>query len=290
MNYHTPKEIAYLTSESGEKKANQGVLELLISAFLAGAYIAIAAEVSTVVGHDVAKYLGYGLAKFVIGSVFSLGLLLVVICGANLFTGNTLLVMAYLNKKIGLQKIFRNWGLVFLGNFIGALTIALIIYKTNLWQANQNLVGVSIIQTAYAKVNLSFSEAFFRGVMCNWLVCLGIWAMTAAKDIAGKVAVCYFIIMAFVASGFEHVVANMYYIPIGLLLKGHAQIVQLAGFEGTLESFNFWNMLNKNIIPVSLGNIVGGAFFVGTLYWILFLRPEKEEILENKIKIKSAAR
>lgn len=290
MNYHTPTEIAHLTLKSGVNKADQGWLELLISAFLAGAYVAIAAKASTVVGHDIASYLGYGLARLMIGSVFSLGLLLVVICGANLFTGNTLLVMAYLNGKTSLPKVLRNWGLVFLGNFVGALTVVYIIYQTNLWQANQSLVGVSILQTAVSKVNLSFSEAFFRGIMCNWLVCLGIWAMTAAKEIAGKVAVCYFIIMAFVASGFEHVVANMYYIPIGLLLKGHPQLVELAGLEGALTSFNIWNMFSQNIVPVLLGNIVGGAFFVGTLYWILFLRKSSRESSENKLKMKSAAR
>lgn len=132
MNYFTPEEIANLTVKSGVKKANQGVFEILLSGFLAGAYVAMAAEASTVVGHDLQNYLGYGLTKFMVGSVFALGLLLVVICGSSLFTGNTLLTMAYLQRKITLNKVLRNWGWVFLGNFLGAICVALLIYKTNL--------------------------------------------------------------------------------------------------------------------------------------------------------------
>lgn len=269
MGFYTPAEIADLTIQSGIKKANQGIKELLVSAFLAGAYVAMAAEASTMVGHDLAKYLGYGMAKFMVGSVFSLGLLLVVICGSSLFTGNTLITMAVLQGETSWKKAFRNWGWVFLGNFIGSLVVALIMFKSNLWQANGHQVGASIIKIANAKANLGFSEAFFRGIMCNWMVCLGVWAMTAAKDIVGKVAVCYFIIMAFVASGFEHVVANMYYIPIGIFVKSQAIVVETAGLEGSLSSLTWTGMFN-NLIPVGLGNLVGGAFFVGTLYWILY--------------------
>ncbi len=289
-NFHSPEEIAVITMESGVKKANQGVSEILISAFLAGAYVAMAAEASTIVGHDIAKYLGYGMAKFMVGTVFSLGLLLVVICGSSLFTGNTLLVMASLNGRTTWRKVVRNWGWVFIGNFIGALTVVFFMYQTNLWQANDNLVGVSILKIATSKVNLTFSEAFFRGIMCNWLVCLGVWAMTAAKDIMGKVAVCYFIIMAFVASGFEHVIANMYYIPMGLLVKGHSQIVDLAGLEEVISTLSVGKMFTNNFIPVLLGNIIGGAFFVGTLYWALHLRKRKAEPQKVQLEVKSAAK
>jgi formate/nitrite transporter len=274
-HFNTPKEIADLTIEQGAEKANQGVVDILISAFLAGAYVAMAAEASTVVGHDMAKYLGYGMAKFMTGTVFSLGLILVVICGSSLFTGNTLISMAWLSKRTTFRKMMRNWGWVFLGNLIGSLVVAYIMYLTNLWNGNDNLIGASALKTAYAKVNLTFSEAFWRGVMCNWFVCLGVWAMAAAKDIAGKVAVCFFIIMAFVASGFEHVVANMYYIPMGLFLKGEAAVVGTAHLEGVLTSLTWWTMIWKNFLPVFLGNAVGGGFFVGALYWLWFKRKAK---------------
>ncbi|AZR72872.1 hypothetical protein BBF96_05395 [Anoxybacter fermentans] len=287
MAFYSPKEVAKLTVEGGVKKANQGTTELLISSFLAGAFIAMAAEASTMVGHDVAKYLGYGITKFLIGSVFSLGLLLVVICGASLFTGNNLIIMAYLSGRTTLKKMFRNWGWVFLGNFIGSIFVAYVMYKTNLWQANHYLVGASALKIANAKVNLTITEAFFRGIMCNWLVCLAVWAMTSARDIIGKVAVCYFIIMAFVASGFEHVIANMYYIPIGLFLKDHFQVVQAAGLENALSSLTWTSMVVKNFIPVLLGNIVGGAFFVGTLYWAIYLRESPVQVEETGLDINS---
>ena len=276
MAYNTPQEVAQMTVETGVKKSNKPTLPLFISAFLAGAFVAMAAAASTTVGHDVSKYLGYGMAKFIIGSVFSLGLILVVICGASLFTGNNLIIMAYLKGKTTLQKLLRNWGWVFLGNFVGSIFVAYVMYKTNLWEMNNNLVGVSALKIAFGKVNLSFSEAFFRGLMCNWLVCLAVWGMAAAKNVIGKVAVCYFIIMSFVASGFEHVIANMYYIPMGLFLKASPEVIQAAGLGDSISALNWASMVTNNFIPVLLGNVVGGAFFVGTLYWFAYLRNNED--------------
>lgn len=273
-HFNRPDQIAEIMIKEGAKKAEAGITDLLISAFLAGAYVAMAAEASTVVGHDMAKYLGYGMAKFMTGTVFSLGLLLVVICGSSLFTGNTLISMAYLSKRTSFGKMMRNWGWVFFGNLIGSMVVAYIMYLTNLWNGNDFLIGASALKTAHAKVNLTFSEAFWRGVMCNWFVCLGVWAMAAARDIAGKVAVCFFIIMAFVASGFEHVVANMYYIPMGLFLKGEMAVVETAQLEGVLHSLTWWSMIWKNFLPVFLGNAVGGGFFVGAFYWALYKRKD----------------
>ncbi len=290
MGYHVPAEIAQLTVQSGVKKANQTVSEILISSFLAGAYIALAGVASTMASFDTAKYLGYGVAKFLFASIFSVGLILVVICGSNLFTVNALISMAYLDGKTTFNKMLRNWGLVFLGNFVGAIVVAYIMYKTNLWEGSHHLIGASMLKIANGKVNLTISEAFFRGIMCNWLVCLAVWAMTAAKDIAGKVAVCYFIIMAFVVSGFEHVIANMYFIPMGLFIKAKSLVVQTAGLEGSLSSLTWTNMVVKNFIPVALGNIVGGAIFVGAFYWVLYQKKSKAKIVESKNDIKSAAR
>ncbi|MCK4257888.1 MAG: formate/nitrite transporter family protein [Halanaerobiales bacterium] len=290
MGYYIPSEIAQLTVNSGVKKANQKLNALLISSFLAGAYIAIAGVASTMASHDTSQYLGLGVAKFLFASIFSVGLILVLICGSSLFTGNTLISMAYLDGKTTLNKMFRNWGIVFIGNFVGAIFVVYIMYKTNLWEGNNHLVGASMLKIANGKVNLTFSEAFFRGIMCNWLVCLAVWAMTAAKDIAGKVSVCYFIIMAFVVSGFEHVVANMYFIPMGLFIKGNSLVVETAGLEGALSSLNGMNMLVKNFVPVALGNIVGGAIFVGGIYWVLYQRKSKKEVMEIRTDVNQAAK
>lgn len=251
------------------KKATSSLTNLLILGFLAGAFIAFGGELSTMASVGTANGVSLGFSKFLAGSVFSVGLILVVIAGAELFTGNNLVILSWLDKKIGAGQLLRNWAVVYVANFIGAVFIAVLMYYSGLWKTGGNEWGVTAANIAVAKCNLSFTEAFFRAIGCNWLVCLAVWMAIASKDIVGKIFAIYFPIMAFVASGFEHVIANMYFIPMGLFLKGTA-----VAHTVNMETLTWGSMVVKNFIPVTLGNIVGGAFFVGVLYWYVYLRQK----------------
>lgn len=227
---------------------------------LAGFYIAFGAQLSTVVTQDAAQFLGTGMARFVGGSLFSIGLMLVVVCGAELFTGNSLLAGAVLHGEISWAKLAENWIIVLAGNFIGALFLAWLLYETRLWE--QGKVAENAVRIATAKCQLSFWVAFVRGVLCNWLVCLAVFMATAARDIPGKLLACYVPIMTFVASGFEHSVANMYYIPAGLFVSSQVSYADPA--------LNWHNFIVTNLVPVTLGNVVGGVIFVAVAYWYAY--------------------
>jgi len=268
-NFNPPAAVAeILANNVGVKKTQGSFITLLIMGILAGVYIAFGAQLATIVGHDISQYLGVGIAKLVIGSVFSVGLMLVVIAGAELFTGNNLIMLSVLNKKASMGSLLRNWGIVYFANLIGSLLIVLLIHYSGLLNVNGGAVGAKAVATASAKVNLDFLQAFTRAILCNWLVCLAVWLAVAAKSVIGKIFACFFPIMAFVASGFEHSVANMYFIPIGILNKGMAAV----GMD--VSNLNLGGFIS-NLIPVTLGNIVGGAFFVATLYYFVFLKGKK---------------
>ena len=270
VNCNPPAAVAEaLANNVGVKKAQNSFKNLLILGIFAGVYIAFGAQLATIVGHDISQYLGVGIAKLVMGSVFSVGLMLVVIAGAELFTGNNLIMLSVLNKQTSLGSMLRNWGIVFFANFVGSLLIVWLIHSSGLLNVNGGAVGAKAIAIANGKVNLCFMEAFSRAILCNWLVCLAVWLAVAAKTVIGKIFACFFPIMAFVASGFEHSIANMYFIPIGILNKGMAAV----GMD--VSNLNLNGFLVTNLIPVTLGNIVGGAFFVSTLYYFVFLKGKK---------------
>jgi formate/nitrite transporter len=260
LDAHSPREIAALVEAVGVAKARLPALNTLVLGVLAGAFIAFGAMFTTLVttGND----LGFGINRLVGGVAFSLGLILVVVGGAELFTGNNLIVMAWADRKITARQLLRNWGLVFAGNFVGALGAAVLVYLSGVLQLGDGAVAATASQTATAKVALPFVEAFFRGVLCNTLVCLAIWLCFAAHTVSGKILAIIFPISAFVALGFEHSIANMYFIPLGWLLD--ADGVTLASFLG-------------NLIPVTLGNIVGGSLFVALVYWLVYLRHPNAE-------------
>lgn len=260
----SPAETTCLIAENGKRVLNQSLSRTLLLSLLAGFYIAFGAQLATIVTHDATAIIGDGLARFVAGSVFSLGLMLVVICGAELFTGNSLLTKAALHGHITWGSIARNWVLVLAGNLVGSLIFAWLMYYSYLWENGQ--IAERAVAIAQTKVELSFSAAFIRGILCNWLVCLAVFMATAARDVTGKILACYVPIMAFVASGFEHSIANMYFIPTGLLLT------RVPGFDGPLITWGgFWN----NLLPVTLGNILGGVVFVAFAYWYIHLRELK---------------
>lgn len=270
-----PEEIAKNVVEVSKKKSRLRILPLLLLGILAGAYIGFGAELCTITTHDLSMYLGMGFSKFIGGSVFSVGLILVAIGGAELFTGNCLMLTGVLTRDISIMSMLRNWLFVYLANFVGSMLLVIIIYYSGLWKIGNFEVGIAALTTATEKVNLSFVEAFLRGVGCNWLVCLAIWLSIAGKDTISKIIGIYFPVMAFVASGFEHSIANMYFIPIGLFLKGNVAVVSKAGLVEGINNLNWLGFFVRNLIPVTLGNIVGGAFFVGGIYYLAYLWRNK---------------
>jgi len=271
VDCRTPATIANNLSRSiCVQKVNASVVKLITLGILAGVYIGFGACLATLVGHDVAKYLGLGFSRLITGAVFSVGLMLVVIAGAELFTGNNLMLMSVLDGKASFKKMMFKWGVVFVANFIGSVFLAYLYYKTNLWKMGDMAVGLSALKIANAKVGLTFIEAFTRGILCNWLVCLAVWMAIASREIIGKIFAIFFPIMAFVALGFEHSIANMYFIPLGIFLK--ASGVFLADPALNLSGLTWGALFAKNLFPVVIGNIIGGAIFVGLFYWMVYVK------------------
>jgi len=264
----TPAETARAIVEGGKRVTTQPPSRTLMLSLLAGFYIAFGAQLATVVTQDAAVFVGVGISRLLGGSVFSLGLMLVVVCGAELFTGNSLLAKAALHGEITWSKLAENWVIVITGNLVGSVFFAWLMFRSNLWQSGH--LAEHAVTIAAAKSRLPFDVALVRGILCNWLVCLAVFMATAARDITAKLLSCYVPIMAFVASGFEHSVANMYFIPTGILLAGEV--------HRTEASLNWWNFLVGNILPVTLGNILGGVIFVAFAYWFIYLRGNRPAV------------
>lgn len=261
----SPKEIAERVENIGVAKVKLPLISLLMLGVLAGAFIGLGAMFFTIVNSD--NTIPFGINRVLGGLVFSLGLILVVVAGAELFTGNNLLIMAYADGKITLADVLKNWLLVCLANFIGAAGIAVIVYLSNHPQMNQGGIAAKYLQIAEAKCSLSFQHAFFSGMLCNVLVCLAVWMAQAGRSIIDKAIVIIFPVTAFVAAGFEHSIANMYFIPMGLLLKSHNSI--------SYEAISLSGLFN-NLGPVILGNLTGGSLFVGLFYYVIYGRTKSE--------------
>ena len=272
----SPGGIANAMIEIGKAKVSLPLYRMILLGVLAGAFIGFGSELATITTYDMSKFLGVGFTKFIFGSVFSVGLMLVIIAGAELFTGNNLILVKVLNRDGDLGKMFKSWFWVYIANFAGSLLLVWIMYASGLWKTGDFAVGAKALAIANGKVNLGWWEAFTRGIGCNWLVCLAVWMSVAAKDIIGKIFGIYFPVMAFVASGFEHCVANMYFIPMGLLLKGNATVVATAGLAGKLSNLTLQGFFVNNLIPVTLGNIIGGSLCVATVYWLAYLKKSEK--------------
>ncbi|EMR13362.1 formate efflux transporter [Methylophaga lonarensis MPL] len=270
IDAYSPKEIAGRIQQLGVVKSKGDPLRVVALSLLAGAFIAFGAALFTVVTFD-AGGLAAGVLRLLGGLAFCLGLILVVVAGAELFTGNNLIVMAYVDGQVTLRQLLNNWGLVYLGNFVGAIGIALLIYFSGHWQGAQGAVGAHAVMIADAKVNLTWMEAFTRGVLCNILVCLAVWLCYAGRSVTDKILAVLFPITAFVALGFEHSVANMFFIPAGLLAQTDP-LVSSALVNQVSSQLSVSGFLWHNLIPVTLGNIVGGSVFVGLFYWFIYLR------------------
>lgn len=268
-----PPEMARKAEEVGVTKAGMGTLKTLVLAVLAGAFIALGAAFANVV--STGDGLPYGLTRLLSGLVFGLGLVLVILGGAELFTGNNLIVMAWASRRITAARLLRNWGLVFAGNAVGAVFMVAMVLGSGHLMAGKGGVGLTLLQTARAKCMLDPVHAFFLGVLCNVLVCLAVWLSFSAKDVAGKVLVILIPVSAFVACGFEHSIANLYIVPLAMGWKAVAPEAfwTLAGSDPSAFAGVEWsNFIWHNLLPVTAGNMLGGAGLVGLVYWFVYLR------------------
>ena len=256
-------------------KADYSKTKMFALAIAAGAFIAFGAQVSlTVMTGD--SNMGWGFTKLIGAMTFATGLMLVTLTGAELFTGNVMMTFAVLEKKISLIKLLRSWTVVYIANFIGSILVAGLVYGAGMGHNGGDAVGVTAMQTAFSKINLTFGEAFFRGILCNWLVCLAIFMASTSKRVIGKIFAIFFPIMTFVASGYEHSIANMFFIPNGILMKHIPSIVTASGMTPEqLATMTWKGFFIHNLLPVTLGNIVGAFVFVVLLFWTAYLREER---------------
>ena len=273
-----PAEMAAKAEQIGVRKAAMNPVSTFVLAILAGAFIALGGVFATTVTAGTVDVLPWGLMRLVAGSVFSLGLILVVVGGAELFTGNALIVMAWDTGKVSTRTLLRNWLVVYAGNFAGSLGTVLLVFLSGQYRFGKGAVGAVALATGAGKLEYGFIQAVALGILCNALVCLAVWLTLSARSTTDKIMAVVFPITAFVAAGFEHSIANMYFVPIALLIRDLAPpefwvaIGRTAADYGGLTWSNF---IVRNLIPVTIGNIIGGAVLVGAVYGLVYLRPRR---------------
>ncbi len=275
MDAFIPPEMAAKAEQVGVKKAIMGPRNTFALAVLAGAFIARGAIFATPVTAGAAGELTFGLTKLLGGLVFCLGLILVIVAGAELFTGNNLIIMAWADGHISTRQVLRNWALVYAGNFVGSIATAMGMFLTQQYTFGGGLVGLNILNIAAGKCSLGFIQAIALGTMCNALVCLAVWLCFSARTTTDKILSIIFPITAFVAAGFEHSIANMYFIPMGLLVKAGAPPTFWEAISKTpmdYTSLTWSRVFLANLLPVTIGNIIGGSVMVGLVYWFIYIR------------------
>lgn len=273
MNLFSPAEVAKNYIATGKAKVSMPVMKMLILGIIAGAFIGFGGVGATTVAVSVPEA---SLGKFLGACVFPGGLTMVLLAGSELFTGNCLLTIPLLEKEITFSGMLKNWVIVYIGNFIGGLLVAAGVVYSHQLNLFDHQMAISVISTAAAKCSMSFPDAFIKGIFCNFLVCIAVWIAFAAKDVTGKIIGLFFPIMMFVLCGFEHSVANMYFIGAGFFAKTNAVYAQAAIDAGVnLDSLTWGAFFGKNLLPVTLGNIVGGAICVGVVYWYIYLKKQK---------------
>ena len=284
-----PAEMALRAEKIGVSKARMSLFTLFALGVLAGIFIALGAIFATSVtaptmgvdpatGASLAKYLPFGITKLLGGFTFCLGLILVVVAGAELFTGNNLLVMAWANRRVSTASVLRNWGIVYVGNFVGAIMTVIVVLLSGQFTFGNGAIGLNALNIAQSKVGYGFIQAIFLGSLCNMLVCLAVWLVFSARTTTDKILSIIFPITAFVAAGFEHSIANMYFIPMGLAIKqfaGEAFWSSIGSSTADYAALTWGNFLLHNLLPVTIGNIIGGAVGVGVVYYVIYLRRSK---------------
>jgi len=271
-----PADVAHKAETVGAAKARMAKLDVFVLAVLAGAFIALGAIFATTVSAG-GNALPYGVVRLLAGMTFSLGLILVVVAGAELFTGNNLIVMAWASRRVSSARLLGNWTIVWIGNFVGAIGTAVIVYFSEQYTFGDGAVGQTALSIATAKTSLGFVEAVALGMLCNALVCLAVWLTYGAHTTTDKILAVVAPIAAFVAAGFEHSVANMYFISIGLLIKSDDAFVANLEPPPDLSGLTWRSFFADNLLPVTIGNIVGGAVLVGAVYWFVYLRSRAPE-------------
>jgi formate transporter len=270
-----PLEMARKAEEVGVVKAGMSTANTLALSVLAGAFIALGAIFATTVTAGSAD-VPFGVLRLLGGLAFSLGLILVVVAGAELFTGNNLIVMAWASRRVRTSQVLRNWTIVYLGNFIGALATVGILFVGKQYEFGDGAVGVQALSIAASKTSLGFVQAIALGALCNGLVCLAVWLCYSARSTSDKILSIVPPIAAFVAAGFEHSVANMFFIPMGLLVKSDEAFVSEQSALPDLGDLTWEHFVTANLVPVTIGNVVGGALMVGAIYWFVYLRGGDE--------------
>ena len=276
-----PPEMAQRAEQVGVVKANLGPRRTLMLGVLAGAFIALGAVFATTVSTGTGV-LGYGLSRLLSGLVFCLGLILVVVAGAELFTGNNLIVMAWASGKVTTGQVLRNWLLVYAGNFIGAIGTAVLVFIAGQYQFGGGQVGLTALNIAAAKVNFGFWQAVALGTLCNTLVCLAVWLTFSARTTTDRILAVLFPITAFVAAGFEHSVANMYFVPVAIMIRRWAPesfwaLIEKSAGDAAYANLEWGSFFLDNLLPVTIGNVIGGAVLVGAVYWGLYLRTLRSQ-------------
>lgn len=276
IDAYSPSQIASRIDAIAAVKAKYNTAQTFWMGINAGVYIGLGSQFLTLVISD--STLHFGLTSIIAGIVFSLGLILVVVGGAELFTGNCLIIIGYVDKRITNKEVFKNWSISFTGNLVGSLMLVWWMYQSHQWEFFHNMVGAKALLIANKKVNLSFEAAFARGVLCNSMVCLAVWLCFSARNVADKIISLVFPVAGFIASGFEHCVANMYFIPMGIVLRRNPDVVtaaeKMAGKTLDLSQLNWTGFFINNQFPVILGNIVGGVILVGIAFWFIYQRPK----------------
>jgi len=255
----TPAEIVQATINAGINKANLKILPMILLGIFGGVFIGLGTHADITAIQTLSNF-DIGFAKFLGATVFPVGLMLVLIGGAELFTGNNLMTLALMDRKISIKGLFRNWSIVYITNFLGAILLAFVIYKSGLYKAGSP-IAMKAIEIAESKMSLTFGAAILRGILCNIIVVLAVWLASASKDVIGKLFAMWFPVMMFVLSGFEHCVANMFFIPIGKFLGANVT----------------WSeMWLNNLIPVTIGNIIGGGIIIPGAYYLIYVYKNKK--------------
>jgi formate/nitrite transporter len=281
-----PAALALRAEESGVKRVLLDYPTVFVLSVLGGAFISLGAVFATTViagsfsitsadGGFLSASLPYGVIRLLSGLVFSLGFILVVVSGAELFTGNNMIVMAWASRKVSTRNLLSNWLIVYIGNAVGAFSTAVLMWLTTQYTFGGGAIGLAALNSASAKASLAFVPAFTLGIMCNALVCLATWMCYGARSNVDRVVTIVPPITAFVAAGFEHCIANMYFLPLGLLIKWRADNAFWASIGKSADDYSALNLSNfifSNLVPVTLGNIIGGSIMVAAVYWFVYLR------------------
>jgi formate transporter FocA len=272
-----PGEMAGKAQDIGIKKANLDFLSTFALAVLAGAFIALGCIFFTV-SQTGAAAIPWGISRIIGGLAFSLGLILVIVGGAELFTGNNLIIMAWASRKLSTWRVVRNWGIVYFGNLCGAVATALVVFWGQHYQMDNGALGATALNIGLGKVDLGFCQAIILGILCNAMVCMAVWLTYSARTVMGRIMAIIFPIAGFVAAGFEHCVANMYFVPYAILVKAGAPDSFWQSIGTTAASYDHmtWGtFFVNNLIPVTIGNMIGGVFFVALVYWVIYLRSKQ---------------